>query len=120
MKVWFDEEGDFLEITFANRKGTFREFGHDVYERVDARGNVIGIAVFNFRKRDRKRSKSDRWPVIRSGQDEPVRDQNEPHRRLKSCGYTDWVVLIGLMGRPQCVVCLSPALVGSTLPSMLD
>jgi uncharacterized protein YuzE len=54
MKVWFDEEGDFLEMTFADRKGSFREIGPDLYERVDARGNVIGIAIFNFLKRDRK------------------------------------------------------------------
>jgi uncharacterized protein YuzE len=54
MKVWFDEEADFLEVTFADRKGTFREIGPDVYERVDTRGNVIGVAIFNFLKRDRK------------------------------------------------------------------
>jgi hypothetical protein len=54
VKVWFDEEGDFLEVTFARRKGTFREVGPDVYERVDAKGCVIGFAVFNFLKHDRK------------------------------------------------------------------
>ena len=32
----------------------FREVAPDVYERVDARGNVIGVAIFNFLKRDRK------------------------------------------------------------------
>jgi uncharacterized protein YuzE len=54
VKVWFDEEGDFLEVSFAKRKGTFREVGPDVYERVDTHGRVIGFAVFNFLKRDRK------------------------------------------------------------------
>lgn len=54
MKVWYAEEGDFLELTFSQRKGSFREIGPDLYERVDARGNVIGIAIFNFLKRDRK------------------------------------------------------------------
>ena len=54
VRVWFDREGDFLEVTFAKRKGTFREIGPDLYERVDAKGNVIGFAVFNFLKRDRK------------------------------------------------------------------
>ncbi len=33
MKVWFDEEADFLEVTFADHKGTFREIGPDLYER---------------------------------------------------------------------------------------
>jgi len=54
MKVWFDEEGNFLEIAFANRKGSFREIGPDLYERADAKGNAIGFAIFNFLKRDRK------------------------------------------------------------------
>jgi uncharacterized protein YuzE len=54
MKVWYDEEGDFLELTFIRRKGSFREIGPDLYERVDARGNVIGVAIFNFLNRDRK------------------------------------------------------------------
>lgn len=54
VKVWFDEEGDFLEVSFAKRKGIFREIGPDVYERVDTKGRVIGFAVFNFLKHDRK------------------------------------------------------------------
>ena len=54
MKVWFDEQADFLEITFAKRKGSFREIGPDLYERVDAKGHVIGVAIFNFLKHDRK------------------------------------------------------------------
>ena len=49
-KVWFDEEGDLLEVTFTKRKGHFREVGPDLYERVDAKGNVIGFAIFNFMK----------------------------------------------------------------------
>ncbi len=53
-RVWYDEEGDFLEVTFANRKGSFREVGPDLYERIDTSGRVIGFAVFNFLKRDRK------------------------------------------------------------------
>lgn len=54
VKVWFDQEGDFLEVTFFGRKGSFREIGPDLYARVDAKGRVIGFAVFNFLERDRK------------------------------------------------------------------
>lgn len=54
VKVWFDGEGDFLEVTFANRKGFFRAIAPDVSERVDTKGNVIGFAIFNFLKHDRK------------------------------------------------------------------
>lgn len=54
IKVWFDEEGDFLEVTFANRKGYFHQIGPDLYERLDEQGKVIGFAIFNFLKHDRK------------------------------------------------------------------
>ena len=54
MKVWFDEEGDFLEVTFAGRAGHFQEIGPDVYERVDERGGIVGFAIFNFSKRDQR------------------------------------------------------------------
>jgi hypothetical protein len=54
LRVWFDEEGDFLEVTFARRKGSFRNIGPDIYERVDAKGNVLGFAIFNFLKHDRQ------------------------------------------------------------------
>jgi uncharacterized protein YuzE len=54
LRVWFDEEGDFLEVTFAKRKGSFRAIGPDVFERIDAKGRVIGFAIFNFLKHDRK------------------------------------------------------------------
>ena len=54
MKVWFDEEGDFLEVAFAERAGHFQEIGPDVYERVDEQGDVVGFAIFNFSKRERQ------------------------------------------------------------------
>jgi Protein of unknown function (DUF2283) len=46
VKVWFDKEGDFLEVTFANRPGHMRATRHDaVMERVDELGNVIGFSI---------------------------------------------------------------------------
>ena len=54
LRVWFDEEGDFLEVQFVRGKGSFRSIGPDIYERVDAKGNVLGFAIFNFLKHDRK------------------------------------------------------------------
>jgi len=46
IKVWFDKEGDFLEVLFDYRKGYFRETGNDaVMEKVDDKGNVIGFSV---------------------------------------------------------------------------
>ncbi len=53
MKVWYDQEGDFLEIIFRDTKGYMRDLGDDIFERIDERGKVIGFAIFNFSKRDR-------------------------------------------------------------------
>ncbi len=52
MKIWFDEEGDFLEIGFGNKKGHFKDIGNDIWERVEE-GVVKGIAILNFKKRTR-------------------------------------------------------------------
>ncbi|MGH7916016.1 MAG: DUF2283 domain-containing protein [Candidatus Binataceae bacterium] len=47
VKVWYDAEGDFLEVMFERREGYFRETTNDqVMEKVDAEGNVIGFSVF--------------------------------------------------------------------------
>ena len=44
--VWFDNEGDFLEVLFDRREGYFRETDNDaVMEKVDTEGNVIGFSI---------------------------------------------------------------------------
>ena len=46
VRIWFDREGDFLEVIFEQREGWFRETTDDrVMEKVDAEGNVIGFSV---------------------------------------------------------------------------
>jgi uncharacterized protein YuzE len=46
IKVWFDPEGDFLEVTFEQKPGYFRETASDqVMEKVDESGHVIGFSV---------------------------------------------------------------------------
>jgi uncharacterized protein YuzE len=46
VKMWFDPEGDFLEVTFEQRAGFFRPTDNDqVMEKVDAEGNVIGFSI---------------------------------------------------------------------------
>jgi len=48
VRIWFDREGDFLEVIFEERAGWFRETADDrVMEKVDADGNVIGFSVLN-------------------------------------------------------------------------
>jgi hypothetical protein len=46
VKVWFDPEGDYLEVMFDQRPGYFRETENDqVIEKVDEQGNVLGFLV---------------------------------------------------------------------------
>jgi len=57
MKIWYDEDGDFLEIGIAQQKGYFKDVGNDIWERVTQKGKVIGFAVLNFKKRIKKQKK---------------------------------------------------------------
>ena len=44
--VWYDREGDFLEVMFAQKEGYFRETAHDqVMEKVDQDGSILGFHV---------------------------------------------------------------------------
>ena len=44
--VWYDREGDFLEVIFEKKEGYFRETVNDqVMEKVDKDGHVIGFHV---------------------------------------------------------------------------
>ena len=46
VRVWFDPEGDFLEVTFEQKEGYFRETASDqVMEKVDMDGKVIGFSI---------------------------------------------------------------------------
>jgi uncharacterized protein YuzE len=46
VKMWFDPEGDFLEVIFDQKPGYFRETENDqVMEKVDEQGNVLGFSV---------------------------------------------------------------------------
>lgn len=46
VKIWFDPEGDFLEVLFSDKPGFMRETENDaVMERVDDKGNLLGFSV---------------------------------------------------------------------------
>ncbi len=46
VKVWFDAEGDFLEVRFSDKAGFMRETKNDaVMERVDEEGNLLGFSI---------------------------------------------------------------------------
>ncbi len=46
VRIWYDAEGDYLEVTFDQRSGYFRETRNDhVMEKVDEDGNLLGFSV---------------------------------------------------------------------------
>ena len=51
LSVWFDEEGDYLEVTLDHERGHFEDLGDGVFERVDEEGNTLGFAVLNVNER---------------------------------------------------------------------
>jgi len=49
IKVWFDPEGDFLEVLFSDKPGFMKETNNNaVMERVDEQGNVLGFTVMGI------------------------------------------------------------------------
>jgi uncharacterized protein YuzE len=46
VKIWYDPEGDYLEVVFDQKPGYFRETASDqVMEKVDEAGNILGFSV---------------------------------------------------------------------------
>jgi hypothetical protein len=58
VRVWYDQEGDFLEVLFSDEPGFMKETANDaVMERVSLKGEVIGFSVLG---------------VSQSGKDKPI------------------------------------------------
>ena len=46
VKVWYDKEGDYLEVLFETKKGYFQETENDaVMKKVDEEGNIMGFSI---------------------------------------------------------------------------
>ncbi len=55
VKLWYDPEGDYLEVIFDQKEGYFHETENDqVMEKVDQAGNVIGFSVLRVSKLSKK------------------------------------------------------------------
>jgi len=49
VRIWFDPEGDYLEVIFDPKPGYFRETASDqVMEKVDEDGNLLGFSVLKI------------------------------------------------------------------------
>lgn len=46
IKVWYDKEGDYLEVIFEKKEGYFKETDNDaVMEKIDNKGNILGFSI---------------------------------------------------------------------------
>ena len=51
IKLWYDKEGDYLEVAFEKKAGFFRQTKNDaVMEKVDNKGNILGFSVLHVSK----------------------------------------------------------------------
>lgn len=55
LKVWYDREGDILEVIFEDVPAMMEEIRDDIFERRTIDGRVIGFMVMNFSKHDREK-----------------------------------------------------------------
>jgi len=56
LSIYYDQEGDFLELLIGKpREGYHEELQKGIFERRDSKTNeIIGISIFNFKKRTEK------------------------------------------------------------------
>lgn len=55
VKMWYDPEGDYLEVMFEKKEGYFRQTKNDqVMEKVDQKGNILGFSVLRVSKLKKK------------------------------------------------------------------
>lgn len=49
VKIWYDAEGDYLEVIFDEKAAYFHRTSNDqVMEKVDDDGNILGFSVLKF------------------------------------------------------------------------
>ncbi len=59
--IHYDEEGDLLELRIGEATDAYYEdIGDDIFERIDKKtGEVRGLAIFNFKKRNENQTTVD-------------------------------------------------------------
>ncbi len=55
IRVWFDPEGDLLEVTLKRGRGFFKHLEDDALIRVNKEGEVLGFMILNVTKREPKK-----------------------------------------------------------------
>jgi len=65
VRVWFDPEGDFLEVLFSDAPGYMRETDNEaVMERVDDSGRVIGFSIMEVSRLSRAKPLTAELPPV--------------------------------------------------------
>ena len=61
LTIHYDEEGDLLELRLGEpTESYYEDLGNDIFERIDRKtGEVRGLAIFNFKKRNEKQTAID-------------------------------------------------------------
>ena len=56
MHIYYDEEGDMLEIRFGESTAcSMKSLGNDIFKRIDEKSGVIrGFVILNFKKRSER------------------------------------------------------------------
>jgi len=62
INLYFDEEGDVLDITFGKRrKAVAKELKNDIAIMIDPKtGEIVGITILNFVRRFREKKKTEK------------------------------------------------------------
>jgi uncharacterized protein YuzE len=51
VRIWYDPEGDYLEVMFSDEKGFMTPTEHDaIMEMVDEKGNILGFSIMAVSK----------------------------------------------------------------------
>ena len=51
VRIWYDPEGDYLEVMFSDKAGYMTPTEHDaVMEMVDEQGNILGFSIMALSK----------------------------------------------------------------------
>ena len=49
IKIWYDKEGDYLEIMFSDNPGFMVETDNDyIMKRIDKEGNILGYSIMGI------------------------------------------------------------------------
>lgn len=67
LKVWYDREGDILEVIFEDAPAMMEEINDDVFERRTPDGRIVGFMVMNFSKHDREKLNLPLAVTVRAG-----------------------------------------------------